>query len=178
MVETNEKFTLIFENVYKEDSYTSYQIHDLTDFKSESIDREMNDIKEDIMTNVKNYLKIEANQSTFIYNEIKSIVEGECAFDYTIEKVDVSFRDHYTYDSYLKDNALCTDMYEDHYFKIETKYEQLAEVMSQKKLDALHDETQELIANTEDYIANEAVCFMSNYYYTVDVVIILTKSIF
>lgn len=178
MQETNKKLILTFENVYKENSYRGYQIHDLTDFKSEGIDVEMEDIKEDIIANIKAYLNIENNKSSLIYNDMETMLEGDFPLDYTIEKVDVFFHDHYTYDSYLKDNSLCTDMYEDHCFKIENKYEQLDEVMSQKKLDALHDETQKFIANTESYIANEATCFISNYYYTVDVIITLARSIF
>lgn len=183
MQETNEKLILTFENVYKENSYKGYQIDDLTDFKSESVDEKMVDIKEDIIANIKKYLNIETDKSSLIYKDKESIVEGVFPLDYTIEKVDVVFHDHYTYDDYKHDNSLYIDMYEDHCFKIENKYyEELDDDMSQEQIDvledALHEETQEFIANTRGYIANESACFISNYYYTVDVAITLTKSIF
>ncbi len=182
MQESNEKLILTFENVYKEDSYRGYQIHDLTDFKSGSVDGEMEDIKEDIIANVKKYLNIETNKSSFIYNDIETILEGDFPLDYTIEKVDVVFHDHYTYDSYKHDDAMYIDMYEDHCSKIENKYEELDDDMSQEQIDAfddaLHKETQEFIDNTRGYIANEATCFISNYCYTVDVAITLKKFIF
>ncbi|QIR75260.1 hypothetical protein FA592_03060 [Sulfurospirillum diekertiae] len=182
MQETNEKLILTFENVYKENSYRGYQIDDLTDFKSESIDVEMEDIKEDIIANIKAYLNIENNTSSFIYNDIETILEGDFLLDYTIETVDVVFHDHYTYDDYKHDNSLYIDMYEDHCLKIENKYEELDHDISQEQMDvfedALHEETQEFIDNTSSYIANEGAYFISNYYYTVDVVITLTKSIF
>ena len=56
MQETNEKLILTFENVYKENSYKDYPIHDLTDLKSDCLDGEMEYIKEDIIANIKNYL--------------------------------------------------------------------------------------------------------------------------
>ncbi|WP_067175165.1 hypothetical protein [Sulfurospirillum sp. UCH001] len=182
MQESNETLILTFENVYKENSYRGYQIHDLTEFKSESIDGEMEDIKEDIIANVKKYLNIETNKSSFIYNDIETILEGDFPLDYTIEKVDVVFHDHYAYDSYKHDDAMYIDMYEDHCSKIENKYEELDDDMSQGQIDvfddALHEETQEFIDNTRGYIANEEACYLSNYYYTVDVQITLTKAIF
>lgn len=177
MQETNEKLILTFENVYKENRYRGYQIHDLTDFKSESIDGEMVDKKEDIIANIKNYLNIETDKSLFIYNEVETILEGNLSLDYTIEKVDVVFHDHYTYDDYKHNNSLYIDMYEDHCFKIENQHAQLDNEMGEEERDTLHDETQEFIVNTENCIANEEKCFISNYYYTVDVIVMLTKAI-
>lgn len=182
MQETNEELILMFENVYKENSYRDDQIHDLTDFKSDCVDWEMEDIKEDIIANIKNYLNIVTDKSSFTYNEIEITLEGNFPLDYTIEKVDVIFHDHYTYDSYKHDNALYVDIYEDHCSQMENKYEELDDDASQEQMDAfddaLHEETQEFIANTRSYIANESACFISNYYYTVDVAVTLTKSMF
>jgi len=184
MQESNENLILTFKNIYKENSYRGYQIHDLTDFKSESIDGEMEDIKEDIITNIKKYLNIETNKSSFIYNDIETILEGDFPLYYIIEKVDVVFHDHYMYNSYSKDPTLSTQMYDDSYFqkteKMADELRQLDSDLDQEQLDTfdnvLHEEMQELMVDIEGYIADEVMCYLSNYYYTVDVQITLTKA--
>lgn len=182
MQEMNEKLFLTFENIYQENRYRGYQIHDLTEFKSESIDMEMEDIREDILSNINNYLNIESNKSFFTYHQIKTTLEGTFPLDYIIEKVNVVFRDHYMYNSYSKDPALSTQLYDDSYFqkteKMADDLRQLDRDLSQEQLDALHEEMQELMVDTEDYIADNEACYLSNYYYTVDVQITLKKAIF
>ena len=186
MQKMNEKRFLTFENIYQENRYRGYQIHDLTEFKSESIDMDMEDIREDILSNINNYLNIESNKSFFMYHQIKTTVEDIFPLGYIIETVNVVFNDHYTYNSYNKDHDLSARIYEDAYSKemeiIEDACQRLDDNVRQERLDTLentlHKEIQEFMVNTEDYIADEAMCYLSNYYYTVDVQITLTKAIF
>lgn len=182
MQEAAKELILTFENIYQQDSYKSYHIHDLTDFKSEGVDDEMDDIKEDILTNIKDYLHIETVKCKFTYKDKESLLEGIFPLAYTIENVNVVFHDHYTYDSYKNDDSLYIDMYEHHCSQMENKYDELYFDIGEEQMDVLektlHEETQEFVGNTRNYITNESTCFISNYYYSVNVVITLTTSRF